>query len=265
MAKINTAVLQKMKQQAEKITMLTAYDASFAKLFAEQGVEILLVGDSLGMVLQGHSDTLPVTIDNIAYHTRAVRAGAPNAFVIADMPFMSYGTLEQTLQSVVPLMQAGANMVKVEGGDFLIPTIKALTERGVPVCGHLGLTPQSVHVFGGFKVQGKTNEQADAIVAQALALQAAGVQLLVVECVPTALAKRITDALTIPVIGIGAGNVTDGQVLVMHDILGISSGYIPKFSKNYLQQTGEIRSAISTFVSEVKTGVFPSAEHSFNL
>ncbi|WNO60521.1 3-methyl-2-oxobutanoate hydroxymethyltransferase [Rheinheimera sp. MMS21-TC3] len=264
MAKINTAVLQKMKQQAEKITMLTAYDASFAKLFAEQGVEILLVGDSLGMVLQGHNDTLPVTIDDIAYHTRAVRAGAPAAFVIADMPFMSYGTLEQTLQSVVPLMQAGANMVKVEGGDFLIPTIKALTERGVPVCGHLGLTPQSVHVFGGFKVQGKSNEQADAIVAQALALQAAGIQLLVVECIPTTLAKRITDALTIPVIGIGAGNVTDGQVLVMHDILGISSGYIPKFSKNYLQQTGEIRNAISTFVSEVKTGIFPSAEHSFN-
>lgn len=264
MAKINTAVLQKMKLQAEKITMLTAYDASFAKLFAEQGVEILLVGDSLGMVLQGHNDTLPVTINDIAYHTRAVRAGAADAFVIADMPFMSYGTLEQTLQNVVPLMQAGANMVKVEGGDFLLPTIKALTERGVPVCGHLGLTPQSVHVFGGFKVQGKSNEQADAIVAQALALQAAGIQLLVVECIPTALAKRITEALTIPVIGIGAGNVTDGQVLVMHDIMGISSGYIPKFSKNYLQQTGEIRSAISTFVSEVKTGVFPSAEHSFS-
>lgn len=264
MAKINTAVLQKMKQQAEKITMLTAYDASFAKLFAEQGVEILLVGDSLGMVLQGHSDTLPVTITDIAYHTRSVRAGAPNAFVIADMPFMSYGTTEQTLQNVIPLMQAGANMVKVEGGEFLLPTIKALTERGVPVCGHLGLTPQSVHVFGGFKVQGKSNEQADAMLEQALALQAAGIQLLVLECIPTALAKRITDALTIPVIGIGAGNVTDGQVLVMHDIMGISSGYIPKFSKNYLQQTGEIRSAISTFVSEVKSGVFPSAEHSFN-
>lgn len=264
MAKINTAVLQKMKQQAEKITMLTAYDASFAKLFAEQGVEILLVGDSLGMVLQGHSDTLPVTINDIAYHTRSVRAGAADAFVIADMPFMSYGTLEQTLQNVMPLMQAGANMVKLEGGDFLLPTIKALTERGVPVCGHLGLTPQSVHVFGGFKVQGKSNEQADSILSQAQALQAAGIQLLVLECIPTALAKRITDALTIPVIGIGAGNVTDGQVLVMHDIMGISSGYIPKFSKNYLQQTGEIRSAISTFVSEVKSGIFPAAEHSFN-
>lgn len=264
MAKITTAVLQKMKQQGEKISMLTAYDASFAKLFAEQGVEVLLIGDSLGMVLQGHSDTLPVTISDIAYHTRAVRAGASEAFIIADMPFMSYGTLEQTLQSVIPLMQAGANMVKLEGGDFLLPTIQALTERGVPVCGHLGLTPQSVHVFGGYKVQGKTAEKADAMVRQALALQDAGAQLLVLECIPTALAERITKALAIPVIGIGAGNVTDGQVLVMHDLLGISSGYIPKFSKNYLAQTGEIRSAIASYVSEVKASTFPGQEHSFN-
>lgn len=263
MAKITTAVLQKMKQQGNKISMLTAYDASFAKLFAEQGVEVLLIGDSLGMVLQGHGDTLPVTVRDIAYHTRAVRSGAPDAFVIADMPFMSYGTLEQALQNVVPLMQAGANMVKLEGGDFLLPTVKALTERGVPVCGHLGLTPQSVHVFGGYKVQGKTDAAADAMVAQAKALQEAGAQLLVLECIPTALAKRITEALNIPVIGIGAGNVTDGQVLVMHDLLGISSGYIPKFSKNYLAQTGEIRSAIAAYVSEVKSQAFPANEHSF--
>lgn len=264
MAKITTAVLQKMKQQADKITMLTAYDASFAKLFADNGVETLLVGDSLGMVLQGHSDTLPVTVADIAYHTRSVRAGAPDAFVIADMPFMSYGTTEQALQSVIPLMQAGANMVKLEGGEFLLPTVKALTERGVPVCAHLGLTPQSVHLFGGFKVQGKTAEKADAMVEQAKALQAAGAQMLVLECIPTALAQRITAALTIPVIGIGAGNVTDGQVLVMHDLMGISSGYIPKFSKNYLLQTGEIRSAVAAFVSEVKSGQFPGTEHSFN-
>lgn len=264
MAKITTAVLQKMKQQAEKISMLTAYDASFAKLFAEQGVEVLLIGDSLGMVLQGHTDTLPVTVTDIAYHTRAVRAGAPDAFVIADMPFMSYGTTEQALLQVIPLMQAGANMVKLEGGDFLLPTVKALTERGVPVCGHLGLTPQSVHVLGGYKVQGKTEDKADAMVQQALALQDAGAQLLVLECIPTTLAARISKALTIPVIGIGAGNATDGQVLVMHDLLGISSGYIPKFSKNYLAQTGEIRSAIASYVSEVKSGTFPSQEHSFN-
>lgn len=265
MAKVTTAVLQKMKQQGDKITMLTAYDASFAKLFAEQGVDVLLVGDSLGMVLQGRSDTLPVTLQDIAYHTRSVRAGAVDAFIIADMPFMTYGTTEQTLASVVPLMQAGANMVKLEGGDFLLPTVKALTERGVPVCGHLGLTPQSVHLFGGFKVQGKTADKADAMVEQAKALQAAGAQLLVLECIPTALAERITQALLIPVIGIGAGNVTDGQVLVMHDLLGISSGYIPKFSKNYLQQTGDIRKAVSEFISEVKQQSFPSSEHSFNL
>ncbi len=264
MAKITTAVLQKMKQQADKISMLTAYDASFAKLFAEQGVDVLLIGDSLGMVLQGHADTLAVTLEHIAYHTKAVRAGAPDAFVIADMPFMTYGTTEQALQSVIPLMQAGANMVKLEGGDFLLPTIKALTERGVPVCGHLGLTPQSVHVLGGYKVQGKTSEQADAMLRQAQALEQAGAQLLVLECIPTPLAARITQALRIPVIGIGAGNVTDGQVLVMHDLLGISSGYIPKFSKNYLAQTGDIRSAIKSYVSEVKSGVFPGPEHSFN-
>ena len=263
MAKITTATLLKMKQQGEKITMLAAYDASFAKLFAEQGVETILVGDSLGMVLQGHADTLPVTVEQIAYHVRCVRAGAPQAFVIADMPFMSYATPEQTFQTVVPMMQAGANMVKMEGGEFLLPTIKALTERGVPVCGHIGLTPQSVHVFGGFKVQGRDDAAADHILAQALALEEAGVQLLVVECIPTHLADRISKALRIPVIGIGAGPVTDGQVLVMHDLLGISSGYIPKFSKNFLQETGDIKQAIARYVQDVKQGRFPGPEHSF--
>jgi 3-methyl-2-oxobutanoate hydroxymethyltransferase len=263
MAKITTATLLKLKQQGEKITMLTAYDASFAKLFADSGVETLLIGDSLGMVLQGQSDTLPVTIEQIAYHTRCVRAGAPQAFVIADMPFMSYATMEQTFASVTPLMQAGANMVKMEGGEFLLPTIKALTERGVPVCGHIGLTPQSVHVFGGFKVQGRDDSAAEHILAQALALEAAGAQLLVVECIPAQLAQRISSALRIPVIGIGAGVDTDGQVLVMHDLLGISSGYIPKFSKNFLAETGDIKKAISKYVADVKQGAFPGPEHSF--
>ena len=192
-----------------------------------------------------------------------MRAGAPQAFVIADMPFMSYATPEQTFQTVVPMMQAGANMVKMEGGEFLLPTIKALTERGVPVCGHIGLTPQSVHVFGGFKVQGRDDAAADHILAQALALEEAGVQLLVVECIPTHLADRISKALRIPVIGIGAGPVTDGQVLVMHDLLGISSGYIPKFSKNFLQETGDIKQAIARYVQDVKQGRFPGPEHSF--
>ena len=243
--------------------MLTAYDASFAKLFADSGVETLLVGDSLGMVLQGQSDTLPVTVEQIAYHTRCVRAGAPQAFIIADMPFMSYATMEQTFANVTPMMQAGANMVKMEGGEFLLPTIEALTQRGVPVCGHIGLTPQSVHVFGGFKVQGRDDAAADHILAQAVALEQAGCQLLVVECIPTHLAERISKALRIPVIGIGAGVVTDGQVLVMHDLLGISSGYIPKFSKNFLQETGDIKKAISKFVADVKSTAFPGPEHSF--
>ncbi len=263
MAKITTATLLKMKQQGEKITMLTAYDASFAKLFAEGGVETLLIGDSLGMVLQGQSDTLPVTVEQIAYHTRCVRAGAPQAFVIADMPFMSYATKEQAFASVTPLMQAGANMVKMEGGEFLLPTIQALTERGVPVCGHIGLTPQSVHVFGGFKVQGRDEAAAEHILQQAIALEQAGIQLLVVECIPTALATRISQALRIPVIGIGAGVYTDGQVLVMHDLLGISSGYIPKFSKNFLQETGDIKKAVSKYVADVKSAAFPGPEHSF--
>lgn len=263
MAKITTAQLLKMKQKGEKITALTAYDASFAKLFADAGVEVILIGDSLGMVLQGHSDTLPVTTAEIAYHTRCVRAGAALAFVIADMPFMSYATVEQAMQNATPLMQAGANMVKLEGGDFLLPTIKALTERGIPVCGHLGLTPQSVHVFGGFKVQGRDEQAADLMVQQAIALQDAGAQLLVVECIPSALAERISKALVIPVIGIGAGKETDGQILVMHDLLGISSGYIPKFSKNFLQETGEIKQAIGKYIQDVKQGQFPGPEHSF--
>jgi 3-methyl-2-oxobutanoate hydroxymethyltransferase len=167
------------------------------------------------------------------------------------------------MQNATPLMQAGANMVKLEGGDFLLPTIKALTERGIPVCGHLGLTPQSVHVFGGFKVQGRDEQAADLMVQQAIALQDAGAQLLVVECIPSALAERISKALVIPVIGIGAGKETDGQILVMHDLLGISSGYIPKFSKNFLQETGEIKQAIGKYIQDVKQGQFPGPEHSF--
>ena len=217
-----------------------------------------------GMVLQGHPDTLPVSTAEIAYHTRCVRAGAPQAFVIADMPFMSYATMEQAFANATPLMQAGANMVKLEGGEFLLPTIRALTERGVPVCGHIGLTPQSVHVFGGFKVQGRDADNAQRILDEAKALQAAGAQLLVLECIPATLAKAITEALIIPVIGIGAGADTDGQILVMHDVLGISSGYIPRFSKNYLKQTGEIRSAIRAYIDEVANGSFPAEEHIFN-
>ncbi|WP_351076319.1 3-methyl-2-oxobutanoate hydroxymethyltransferase [Shewanella sp. CAL98-MNA-CIBAN-0140] len=264
MSKVTSSTLIKFKQEGKKFTALTAYDASFAGAFDSEGVDVLLVGDSLGMVLQGHNDTLPVTIADIAYHTACVKRGVSRALLIADMPFMSYSTPEQTMTNATTLMQAGASMVKLEGGHWLLESVKMLTERGIPVCAHLGLTPQSVHVFGGFKVQGRDVDSAQRILEEAKAIQAAGAQLLVVECIPASLAKAITEALTIPVIGIGAGADTDGQILVMHDVLGISSGYIPRFSKNYLKQTGEIRTAIKAYIDEVANGTFPAEEHTFN-
>ncbi|WP_429059829.1 3-methyl-2-oxobutanoate hydroxymethyltransferase [Aeromonas veronii] len=264
MSKITTASLLKMKQEGQKFTAITAYDATFAKLFDDEGAHVLLIGDSLGMVLQGGQDTLAVNMDEMVYHTRCVARGASKALVVADMPFMSYATPEQTSQNAARLMAAGARMVKMEGGDWLCDSIRHLTRNGVPVCGHLGLTPQSVHVFGGFKVQGRDEFQAQEIYRQALELQAAGIQLLVLECVPTALAERITKALRIPVIGIGAGPATDGQILVMHDAFGVTSGYVPKFTKNFLAETGDVRAAIRLYVQQVSEGSFPGPEHCFN-
>ena len=264
MSKVTSSTLLKFKQQGQKFTALTAYDASFAGVFDQQGVDILLVGDSMGMVLQGHDDTLPVTVADIAYHTRCVRRGINRALLIADMPFMSYATPEQTMVSAAELMRNGANMVKLEGGLWLVDTVRMLTERGIPVCAHLGLTPQSVHLFGGFKIQGRDVNNAERIISEAVELEAAGAQLLVLECIPAALAKQITATLSIPVIGIGAGKDCDGQILVMHDVLGISSGYIPRFSKNYISQTGDIRAAIDAYVEEVKSGAFPAEQHTFN-
>ena len=264
MSKITTASLLKMKQEGQKFTAITAYDATFAKLFDDEGAHVLLIGDSLGMVLQGGQDTLAVNMDEMVYHTRCVARGASNALIIADMPFMSYATPEQTYQNAARLMAAGARMVKMEGGDWLCDSIRHLTRNGVPVCGHLGLTPQSVHVFGGFKVQGRDEFQAQEIYRQALELQAAGIQLLVLECVPTSLAERISKALRIPVIGIGAGPATDGQILVMHDAFGITSGYVPKFTKNFLAETGDMRAAIRLYVKQVSEGTFPGPEHCFN-
>ncbi|WP_100658633.1 3-methyl-2-oxobutanoate hydroxymethyltransferase [Alteromonas flava] len=263
MKKKTIASLQKMKHEGEKITALTAYDASFAKLFDDAGVEVILIGDSLGMVLHGSDDTLGVTVADIAYHTRAVRAGAKHALVIADMPFMSYATPETAYLEAGKLMASGASMVKLEGGEWLSETIRGLVQRGVPVCGHIGLTPQSVHVFGGFKVQGRDDKQALALIQSAQALESAGAQLLVIECVPTELGKRIAQAVSIPVIGIGAGVHCDGQILVMHDMLGVSANYMPKFSKNYLAESADIPSAVAQFVAEVKSGQFPDAAHSF--
>jgi 3-methyl-2-oxobutanoate hydroxymethyltransferase len=264
MKKVTTSTLLKMKQDNKKICALTAYDASFAKLFDEQGIDLLLIGDSLGMVLKGDDDTLGVTIDEIAYHTAAVRKGAQRALVVADMPFMSYSTAQQSYLNAAKLMQAGASMVKVEGGNWLLETIKGLNERSVPVCGHLGLTPQSVHVLGGFKVQGRDDLQAKSILEQAILLEQAGIQLLVLECIPGDLAEKISSRLAIPVIGIGAGAKTDGQILVMHDMFGISANYMPKFSKNYLEQNNDMREAVSDYIQEVQRGVFPSSQHSFN-
>ncbi|WP_324004570.1 3-methyl-2-oxobutanoate hydroxymethyltransferase [Aeromonas hydrophila] len=264
MSKITTTNLLKMKQEGQRITAITAYDATFAKLFDDEGAHVLLIGDSLGMVLQGGQDTLGVSMDEMVYHTRCVVRGTTNALVVTDMPFMSYATPEQTYQNAAQLMAAGARMVKMEGGDWLCDSIRHLTRNGVPVCGHLGLTPQSVHVFGGFKVQGRDEFQAQEIYRQALELQAAGIQLLVLECVPTSLAERISKALRIPVIGIGAGPATDGQILVMHDAFGITSGYVPKFTKNFLAETGDMRAAIRLYVKQVSEGTFPGPEHCFN-
>ncbi|EIS3741701.1 3-methyl-2-oxobutanoate hydroxymethyltransferase [Aeromonas hydrophila] len=264
MSKITTTNLLKMKQEGQRITAITAYDATFAKLFDDEGAHVLLIGDSLGMVLQGGQDTLGVSMDEMVYHTRCVVRGTTNTLVVTDMPFMSYATPEQTYQNAARLMAAGARMVKMEGGDWLCDSIRHLTRNGVPVCGHLGLTPQSVHVFGGFKVQGRDEFQAQEIYRQALELQAAGIQLLVLECVPTSLAERISKALRIPVIGIGAGPATDGQILVMHDAFGITSGYVPKFTKNFLAETGDMRAAIRLYVKQVSEGTFPGPEHCFN-
>jgi len=256
--------LLKCKQEKKRFATLTAYDYSFARLFADEGINVMLVGDSLGMTVQGHDSTLPVTVDDIAYHTRAVRRGAPNCLLLADLPFMAYATPEQAFEHSATVMRAGANMVKIEGGRWLCETVRMLTERAVPVCGHLGLTPQSVNIFGGYKVQGRSEDAAQALLDDALALEAAGAQLMVLECVPVALAKRVTDALTIPVIGIGAGNVTDGQILVMHDAFGITGGHIPKFAKNFLSEAGDIRAAVRQYVTDVESGVYPGDEHSFH-
>ncbi|XBS70576.1 3-methyl-2-oxobutanoate hydroxymethyltransferase [Acerihabitans sp. KWT182] len=255
--------LRAWKQQKRKFASITAYDASFARLFEQAGIQVMLVGDSLGMTMQGHDSTLPVEVEDIVYHTRCVRRGAPSCLLLADLPFMSYATPEQTYASAASLMRAGANMVKLEGGSWLADTVQGLTERAVPVCGHLGLTPQSVNIFGGYKVQGRDADGAERLYQDALALEQAGAQLLVLECVPVSLAQRVTEALSIPVIGIGAGNVTDGQILVMQDALGITGQGTPKFAKDFLAQGGDIRQAVRLYAEEVEQGLYPAPEHSF--
>lgn len=255
--------LRQWKQEQKKFATITAYDASFARLFYEQGIQVMLVGDSLGMTIQGQDSTLPVTLDDMVYHTRCVRRGAPYCLLLSDLPFMACATPEQACLQAAELMRAGANMVKIEGGSWLAPTVRMLTERAVPVCGHLGLTPQSVNIFGGYKVQGRDEAAAAQLLDDALALQQAGAQLLVLECVPVSLAQRVTEALDIPVIGIGAGSATDGQILVMHDALGVTGGHTPKFARNFMAQATDIRAAIRLYVQEVEQGRFPDAQYSF--
>jgi 3-methyl-2-oxobutanoate hydroxymethyltransferase len=257
---VTIPALNALRAAGEKIAMLTCYDASFASLMERNGVEVLLIGDSLGMVCNGHTSTLPVTVQEIAYHTAAVARGAKSAMIVADMPFGSYGTPEAAFNNAVQLMQAGAHMVKIEGGAWVADTIRFLVDRAVPVCAHLGLTPQSVHQLGGYKVQGKTVESADQLKADALKLQAAGASLLVLEAIPTALGKEVTDLLALPTIGIGAGPDCSGQVLVMHDLLGVFPGRKARFVKNFMEGQTSIDAAIAAYVAAVKDGSFPALE-----
>ncbi|HEX7648437.1 MAG TPA: 3-methyl-2-oxobutanoate hydroxymethyltransferase [Noviherbaspirillum sp.] len=260
---VTVTSLQSLRDSGEKISVLTCYDSSFAALMDRCGVEALLVGDSLGNVCQGHSSTLPVTLADIAYHTASVARGNQTAFLIADMPFGTYATPQSAFDNAVKLMQAGAQMVKLEGGAWLAETVRFLVERSVPVCAHLGLTPQSVHQLGGFKVQGKTLEGAERLKADALALQAAGASLLVLEAIPTALGKEVTELLAIPTIGIGAGPDCSGQVLVMHDMLGVFPGRKARFVKNFMEGQTSIEAAVRAYVAAVKEKTFPAAEHCF--
>jgi 3-methyl-2-oxobutanoate hydroxymethyltransferase len=266
-AVVNKAVtvntLQALHGAREKITMLTCYDASFASLMDRCGVEILLIGDSLGMVCAGHTSTLPVTVNDIAYHTASVARGAKNAMIVADLPFGAYGTPETAYANAVQVMQAGAHMIKIEGGAWLADTVKFLTDRAIPVCAHLGLTPQSVHQLGGYKVQGKTTESADLLRADALRMQAAGASLVVLEAIPSQLGKEVTELLSIPTIGIGAGPDCSGQVLVMHDLLGVFPGRKARFVKNFMDGQTSIDAAITAYVTAVKDGSFPALEHCF--
>lgn len=257
--------IQKLKEDGQAITVLTAYDSSFAKLLSERGIDILLVGDSLGMVMQGHQSTVPVSMNNMVYHTQCVAKTNQSPLLISDLPYMSYASKKQALTNSALLMQAGANMVKLEGGEWLCPTIKKLVERGIPVCGHLGLTPQSVDALSGYKVQGRDSESANQILQDAMSIEEAGAKLLVLECVPSLLAAEISAQLTIPTIGIGAGNQTDGQVLVLQDMLGLNNDFRPKFVRNFFdnKKVNSVGDAISAYIAAVKDRSFPSDENSF--
>ncbi len=260
---VTVTSLLAQRARGDKITMLTCYDASFSALLERCGVEVMLVGDSLGMVCQGQATTLAVTLADIEYHTRCVARANQSALLVADMPFGSYESPQATYAHAATLMRAGAQMVKLEGGSWLADTVRFLTDRAVPVCAHLGLTPQSVHQLGGYKTQGKTLEAAAVLKRDALALQDAGATLLVLEAIPAALGKEVTEALAIPTIGIGAGPDCSGQVLVLHDMLDVFPGRKPRFVKNFMAGQTSIQGAVSAYVAAVKAGSFPAPEHCF--
>jgi 3-methyl-2-oxobutanoate hydroxymethyltransferase len=257
--------LRAMHAAGEKIAMLTCYDASFARVLDDAGVDVLLVGDSLGMVLQGHASTLPVSLDEMAYHTHCVARGNRHAWVLADLPFGSYHeSPEQAVRNAARLMQSGAHMVKLEGGGWTAPLVRQLVERGIPVCGHLGLTPQSVHALGGYRVQGRDGAAAEQLRQHARELAEAGAAMLVFELMPSALARELTQQLSIPVIGIGAGAGCSGQVLVLHDMLGITRGTTPRFVRDFMREGGSIEAAVQRYVTAVKSGSFPDdAAHGY--
>jgi len=262
--KISVNTLQQMKHDGQKIAMLTCYDASFATLLDSVGVDILLIGDSLGMVIQQQDSTLPVTLDDMVYHTRCVARGASNALVLSDMTFGSYQeSPQQAFASAARLMQAGAHMVKLEGGAFMAETTRFLVERGVPVCAHIGLTPQFVNTLGGYRVQGKNESDAERIVHDAKSLAAAGASMVLMECVPSDLARRVSESIAVPTIGIGAGPHVSGQVLVLHDMLNVHPGKKARFVKDFMHDAGSIHGAVSAYVSAVKDGSFPAPEHCF--
>jgi len=264
MTRLTIKALQKLRDDGTKIAVLTCYDASFAAMLDAAGLDSLLVGDSLGMVLQGHDTTLPVTLADMAYHTQCVARGSKRAFLIADMPFGSYQeSPQQAFRSAAELMAAGAQMVKLEGGTELAETVRFLTQRGVPVCGHLGLTPQSVHQFGGYRVQGKGEDAEQKLLADALELEAAGAGLLVLEAIPAQLGEQVTQRLRIPTIGIGAGSGCSGQVLVLHDMLDVFPGKKARFVRNFMKGASSISDAAERYVRAVRDGSFPAEEHSF--
>ena len=262
--RLTTHDLFRMRREGQRIAMLTAYDASFAALLEAAEVDTILVGDSLGMVLQGHDSTLPVSLDDMAYHVACVTRGCRRPLIIADMPFGTFQvSAKESFRAAARLMAAGAQMVKIEGGNEMVETVNFLTTRGIPVCAHIGLTPQSVHQLGGYRVQGKDESSAARLAADACALEAAGASIVLIEAVPAPLATAITAALRVPTIGIGAGSGTSGQVLVLHDMLDVTAGKKPRFVRNFMAGAASVQDAVAAYVAAVRDGSFPAAEHTY--